>query len=120
MGLRHDKVVSALKREISSIIHDELKDSRLGFATIVRVELTDDLRFARIYFSVLGGEKEQKATQEALEGATPFIRCLAGQRLSLRFVPEISFRIDRSIEYSIRIQKELDSIKEQNGDKESN
>ena len=113
MGLRHEKVVAALKRKLSIIVHDELKDSRLGFVTIIRVELTPDLRYARVYFSVLGGEKERKATQEALESAKPFIRCLIGQRIKLRFVPEIAFRLDRSVEYSVRIQEELDKIKEQ-------
>ena len=111
MGLRRDKVIAALKREISNIVQYELKDSRLGFVTIMRVDLTDDLRYARVYFSVLGEEKEQKATKEALLSATPFIRCLIAQRIKLRFVPEITFKPDRSVEYSIKIQKELDKIK---------
>jgi len=111
MGLRREKVVSALKREISSIVHDDLKDSRLGFVTIMRVDLSDDLKYARVYFSVLGSEKEQKATQQALENAKPFIRCLLAQRINLRFVPEIIFKLDHSAEYSIRIQQKLDKIK---------
>ncbi len=119
MGLRHQKVITALKREISNIVHNELKDSRLGFVTIMRVDLTADLRYARVYFSVLGTEKEQKATQEALKSAKPFIRCLIAQRIKLRFVPEITFKLDRSIEYSIKIQKELDKIKEQNEPKKT-
>ena len=111
MGLRHQKVIAALKKEISSIVHDELKDARLGFVTIMRVDLTPDLRYARVYFSVLGEEKEQKATQEALESATPFIRRLIAQRIKLRFVPEINFKLDRSIEYSIKIEQEIDKIR---------
>ncbi|MGD9014896.1 MAG: 30S ribosome-binding factor RbfA [Candidatus Omnitrophota bacterium] len=111
MGLRHEKVIAALKREISNIVQYELKDSRLGFVTIMRVDLTPDLRYSKVYFSVLGGEREQKATKQALESAKPFIRCLIGQRIKLRFVPEISFKLDRSAEYSIKIQKELDKIK---------
>jgi len=114
MGLRHQKVVAALKKEISNIVHNELKDSRLGFVTIMRVDLTADLRYARVYFSVLGEEKEQKSTQEALESAKPFIRCLIAQRINLRFVPEITFKLDQAVEYSIRIQKVIDKIKEQN------
>jgi ribosome-binding factor A len=113
MGLRHQKVVAALKREISNIIHDELKDSRLGFVTVMRVDLTPDLRYAKIYFSVLGQEKQQKKTQEALQSAKPFIRRLVGQRVKLRFVPEITFKLDRSTEYSIKIEQALDRIKEQ-------
>ena len=111
MGLRHQKVIAALKREISNIVHDELKDSRLGFVTIMHVDLTADLRYARVYFSVLGQDKEQKATQQALESAKPFIRCLIAQRIKLKFVPEITFKLDKSIEYSIRVQEELDKLK---------
>jgi len=111
MGLRHEKVIAALKKEISNIVQYELKDSRLGFVTIMRVDLTANLRYARVYFSVLGQDKEQKATKQALESAKPFIRCLIGQRIKLRFVPEISFKLDHSVEYSIRIQEELDKIK---------
>ena len=112
MGLRHQKVIATLKKEIGNIVHNELKDTRLGFVTIMRVDLTADLRYARVYYSVLGEEKEQKATKEVLESAKPFIRCLIAQRIKLRFVPEISFKLDRSVEYSIRIQQELDKIKE--------
>ena len=111
MGLRHERVIAALKKEISSIVHGELKDSRLGFVTIMRVDLTANLRYARVYFSVLGGEKEQKATQEALENAEPFIRCLIAQRINLRFAPEINFKIDHSVEYGVRIQEKLDKLK---------
>ena len=111
MGLRHEKVIVALKKEISNIVQYELKDSRLGFVTIMRVDLTPDLRYAKIYFSVLGQENQQKATQEALASAKPFIRRLIAQRIKLRFVPEITFKLDHSVEYSIRIQEELDKIK---------
>ena len=114
MGLRHEKVVAALKKEIGNIVHDELKDSRLGFVTIMRVDLTPDLRYAKIYFSVLGDEKQQKKTQEALESAKSFIRCLIADRVKLKFVPEINFKIDRSLEYTFRIEKKINKIKEQN------
>jgi len=61
---RHDKVSEALKQEISNIIHAELKDPRLGFITVTRVELTQDLRNAKVFFSVLGKEEEHKKTKE--------------------------------------------------------
>ena len=114
MGIRYQKVSEALKREISNIVHDEIRDARLGFVTIMRVDLTEDLRYARVYFSVFGEEKEKKATLEALRKANSFIRYLVGQRVKLRFVPEITFKLDRSVEYNIRIEQELDKIKEQN------
>jgi ribosome-binding factor A len=119
MGLRHEKVVMALKREISSVIHNQLKDPRLGFVTIMRVDLSADLRYARVYFSVLGGENEQKTTLKVLKNAKVFIRYLIAQRINLRFVPEITFKLDRSAEYSIKIQEEIDKLKEEDEYKKS-
>ena len=116
---RYDRVAQALKKEISNIIHDELQDPRLGFVTITGVELTQDLRYAKVFFSVLGKEEEYKKTKEALDSALGFIRRLIAQRIKLRLVPEISFKEDRSAEYSIRIQEALDEIKELNEPKKS-
>lgn len=117
---RHDKVSEALKREVGIIIHDELKDPRLGFVTITRVELTKDLRCAKVFFSVLGEEAERKKSKEALDSALGFIRMLIGQRIRLRLVPEIIFYEDRSAEYSVRIEEVLNEIKELNEPKKSN
>lgn len=107
---RQDRVAQALKEEISSIIHDELKDPRLGFVTITGVQLSPDLRYAKIFFSVLGEEQDYKKTKAALDSALGFIRRLIAQRIKLRFTPEIIFRQDRSCEYSIRIQEVLNQI----------
>ncbi len=109
---RNDKVSEALRREIGSIIQYELKDPRLGFVTVTRVELTQDLRYAKIFFSVLGKEEEHAKTKEALDSALGFIRRLIAQRIRLRFVPELTFKEDRSIEYSIQIQEALNKVKE--------
>ena len=111
---RLDRVTEAIRKEVSIIIHDELKDPRLGFVTITRVEVTKDYRQAKIFFSVLGKEEDHKKTQEALDSALGFIRKLIAERINLRFAPEIIFREDRSSEYSVRIQEVLDEIKELN------
>lgn len=111
---RAERVTQAIKKEVSTIIHDELKDPRIGFITVTRVELTPDLRYAKIFFSVLGTEKEQADTKGALESAVGFIRRRIAQRIKLRLVPEIRFIQDKSGEYSIHIQQELDKIKELN------
>ncbi|MFA5410992.1 MAG: 30S ribosome-binding factor RbfA [Candidatus Omnitrophota bacterium] len=116
---RYEKVAQALKEEVSIIIHDELKDPRLGFVTVTRAELTPDLRFAKIYFSVLGNDEDYARTKKALDSALGFIRRLIAQRINLRLTPEIMFKEDRSSEYSIRIQKLLDEIKESNEPKKS-
>jgi len=109
---RYEKVASQIQKEVSIIIHDELKDPRLGFVTIVRVELTPDLRYAEIFFSVLGKEEEYKKTKKALDSALGFIRRLIAGRIGLRFVPELMFKEDKSQEYSVRIQQVLDEVSE--------
>ena len=111
---RQDKVAEAIKKEVSLIIHDELKDPRLGFVTITAVEITQDLKYAKIFFSVLGKEEDRKKTKMALDSALGFIRRLLAQRIRLMFVPEIAFKEDKSSEYSVRMQEVLDEIKELN------
>lgn len=108
---RVERVTQAIKRELSNIIHDELKDPRIGFVTLTRVELTKDLRIAKIYYSVLGSDKEKKNSSIALESAKGFMRRLIGERIDLRFIPELIFKEDRSIEYSIYIEQELEKLK---------
>jgi ribosome-binding factor A len=110
---RKDRVTEAIRREVSVIIHDELKDPRIGFTTVTRVEMTPDLRYAKIFFSVLGKEEDYKKTKEALDSALGFIRSQIAQRINLRFAPEIAFHEDRSSEYSVRIQEVLDQNKEE-------
>jgi ribosome-binding factor A len=107
---RPDRVAEAIKKEVSSIIHDEFKDPRLGFVTITSVEITPDLRYAKIFYSVLGKEEDHQKTRQALESGLGFIRRLLVQRIQLRFAPEISFREDRSSEYSVKIQEVLNEI----------
>lgn len=112
---RQEKVAEAIKQEVSIILHDELKDPRLGFVTVTGAEVTADLRQAKVFFSVLGQDEDYKKTKEALDSALGFIRRLIAQRIRLRFAPEIIFREDRSSEYSIRIQEVLDGINKLGG-----
>ncbi|MBM3243991.1 MAG: 30S ribosome-binding factor RbfA, partial [Candidatus Omnitrophica bacterium] len=88
---RQDKVAEAIRQEASVILHDKLKDPRLGFVTITNVEVTKDLRFAKIFFSVLGKDKDYKNTKDALDSSLGFVRKLIAERLNLRFAPEIAF-----------------------------
>jgi ribosome-binding factor A len=109
---RRDKVAEAIREEASLILHDKLKDPRLGFVTITGVEVAPDLRNAKIFFSVLGNEEDYTKTQEALDSALGYIRKLISERINLKFAPEIIFRQDRSSEYSVRIQELLDEVKQ--------
>jgi len=109
---RIERLQVAVKETICLIIHDELKDPRVGFITITKVEMSKDLRMAKVFYSVLGGEAEYQKTKEALDSAMGFIRKLVGERVRLKFTPEIMFKVDKSAEYSIRIQKVIDEIKD--------
>ncbi|MGE5308432.1 MAG: 30S ribosome-binding factor RbfA [Deltaproteobacteria bacterium] len=116
--MRKDKVQDAIQKEVSAIIRDELKDPRLGFVTITSVEVSDDLRHAKIFFSVLGKEEQYKKTKEALESGLGYIRKLLAERIQLRFAPEIMFREDKSTQYSVRIEEVLNEIKKLEKDHE--
>lgn len=110
---RAERVKQALKEEISKILEYELKDPRVGMVTITRVELTNDLRHAKVYFSVIGDENKKEQTRKGIENATGFVKKLIGQRIRLKFLPEITFKYDDSIEYAQHISEVLDKIKKQ-------
>lgn len=116
MGTRPEKVQEALRREISLIIQKDIKDPRLGFTTITKVKVSKDLKNADIYYSVLGDEKEARNTMHALSSAEGYIKKLIGDRLKMRFVPDIKFRVDRSMEHSRKIFEILDKIKREHKD----
>lgn len=108
---RIEKINQALKEEISNIIQNELNDPRLGFITITKVEITQDLHYAKVSFSVLGQQAEIEKVEQGLKSAAGFIRKLIGERIRMRFTPLISFRRDDSAEYSVRIYQQLERIK---------
>ena len=108
---RTDKVAHEIKKIVSKTLQEEMQDPRLGFTTITRVEVTPDLRFARIFFSVYGSEAQWEETLKGLKHASGFIRHVLGESLDLRFVPEIDFKPDHSAEYSIAIEQQLEAIK---------
>ncbi|MGE5484251.1 MAG: 30S ribosome-binding factor RbfA [Ignavibacteriales bacterium] len=114
MSLRGGRVAEAIKEEISDIIHHEIKDPRVGFASITSVEVSRDLRHAKVFVSVLGGESEKTETIKGLESASGFIRSELGRRVRLHHTPEILFRLDESIERAARIAR---IIHEQEGER---
>jgi ribosome-binding factor A len=106
-----DRLGQELRQEIAMIIHQELKDPRLGFVTITRMELSKDLRHAKVLFSCLGGEPERARAQEVLERSAGFIQGLLKKRFRLRAIPVLAFRYDASIEGSITMADTLDQLK---------
>ena len=109
---RADRVNALLQRELGTIISEELRDPRIGFTTVTAVEITNDLRTARVHVSVLGDDEQIASTMKAIEEAKPYLRHELGSRIELRFVPELVFVSDRSAERSARISTLLRQAKE--------
>jgi len=110
---RPERVQEALRQEISNIVHHKIKDPRIGFITITKVELTKDLRYAKVYFSVLGEMKDKHLALKGLNSAKGYIRSLVADRIKLRFVPDVAFRIDDSLEHTREIFDLFDRIKKE-------
>ena len=110
---RADRVNALLQRELGTLISEELRDPRIAFATVTAVEVTDDLRSARVHVSVLGDEQQIASTMQALDEAKPYLRHELGSRVDLRYVPELHFVSDRSAERSARISTLLREARKQ-------
>jgi ribosome-binding factor A len=120
MYKRSEKVAEAIHELISDLLIKGLKDPRIGFVTITGVKVTDDLHLATVYYSVIGSDDEKKATDQGLSSARGFIRKEMGKSLRMRYVPELIFRYDESVEYGNRIEtllKEISSM-DKDDDKE--
>ena len=106
---RAQRAAKLIQEEISKIIQGELKDPRIGFVTVTGVDVTDDLRCAKVFITVLK-EENKKKTLKALEHARGFIRREIGHRIKSKFTPEIEFRFDESIERGTHIEEVLKKI----------
>ncbi len=113
MTRRTEQIGDLLKEELSDLINRSLKDPRLGFVTLTDVEVTRDLHQARVFFSVLGDEEAMQSSLEALQAARGYLQRELLQRLDLRFVPELTFVIDRSVEYGQHISDLLRQASQQ-------
>jgi ribosome-binding factor A len=109
---RQIQVAEEIQQIISVLLQRELKDPGIGFVSITQVDVTQDLKYARVHVSIMGSEEEKRDTMAALERARGFIRREIASRMSIRQVPEIQFRLDRGLEYSDRINRLLNELKE--------
>ncbi len=122
-GKRSEKVADLIQKEISEMLLKSIKDPRIGFVTITRVSVSEDCRFAKIYFSVAGTLEEREKSIKGLESAKGYVRKELGRRIRLRYTPDIVFQFDPSIEYAIHMEELIQSIHpkgEANGDEEGN
>ena len=110
MSRRTERLGEEIREEVAQLIVGELKDPRIGFVTVTRVEVTPDLRTARVYVGVLGTEKQRQASLTGLRQATGFLRRALGQSLRLRYTPELVFTYDEGLEASDRVAQLLAEI----------
>lgn len=119
---RKDRMQEEVKKTVSEIVQKEAKDPDIGFVTVTNVELSGDLRHAKVYVSVYGDKEQRQKTLDALDRATGFVRSELGNRMRFRHVPELVFKFDASIEHGDHINKilrELD-LDKSTDEKESN
>jgi ribosome-binding factor A len=107
---RSQKVASQIKENLSWIVEHKFRDPGKGFITITKVRLSPDLKIANIYYSVLGKSEDRIATDNALKRAKSYLRHELGNRLKLRYLPELRFFYDDSLDYSDKINRLLNEI----------
>ena len=112
---RMARLANELQQEIALIIHQELKDPNLGFVTITRIELSKDLRHAKVLFSCLGDEAQRGRSQEVLDRSAGYIYSLVKKRFRLKVIPEFAFRYDASIAGVIELSEKMDRLRDYPG-----
>jgi ribosome-binding factor A len=110
-GSRPARVGDQIRMELAELLSRGVKDPGLGFVTITQVKVTPDLQLARVFYTALGDDKARRETERALARATSFLRRQIGERLSLRRVPVLEFKYDRSIEHQDRVERILQELK---------
>lgn len=107
MGRRPERLAEGIREEVARIVASDLKDPRLGFVTVTRVEVAHDLSHARVFVGVLGDETARGRSLAALGSAAGFVRREIGRRMRLRTVPAVEFRYDKGIEATDRVARLL-------------
>ena len=110
---RQEKLGELIAVELSELLRNRVKDPRVGFASITRVEVSGDLRHAKVFVSVMGTPEEQAATMKGLRNATGYLRHELAERIVLRYMPEINFRLETSIEEGARILELIRKVEEE-------
>ena len=120
-SVKNIRINSEVQREMSSIIREDPKDPRIHpMTSVMAVEVTPDLKFAKIFVSVLGNDEEKEKTMEGLKKSASFARHQLAKRMNLRNTPELTFVLDTSIEYGVTMSKKIDELKEKEESKHRN
>ena len=112
---RAERVAPHIRNTLADILRRQVKDPRLKMVTITGVNVSPDLRLAKIYFATSGEAQQIKRAEEGFEKARPFIKRLLGEALGLRYMPDIRFYYDDSLDYGARMEALFQSISEQDG-----
>jgi ribosome-binding factor A len=116
---RSARVRDLIKEEVADIIMHKLKDPRLGFITVTDAQVSNDLRHAKIFVSIMEDVKKDQ-TLKILISSTRFIRSELAKKVKLKFIPELVFKIDKTIEYSAKISRILGEVKTSNSSSNGN
>lgn len=108
---RSQRVSDLIREEVADLIMYKFKDPRIGFVTVTGVDITDDLKIAKVFVSILK-EEDRETTLEILNAAKPFFRSALGKRLKMKFIPSLEFMLDTSIDYGFKIDKLLKQIRD--------
>jgi ribosome-binding factor A len=100
-----------IRQDLGDLLAREVHDPGIGFVTITRVRVTEDLLQARVFYTALGDQAAAQKTARGLERALPFLRRALAQRLRLRRVPELTFGVDESVAHQARVEELLEQIK---------
>lgn len=110
-SVKNIRVNSEVLREMSLIIREDLKDPRIHpMTSVMAVEVTPDLKFAKIFVSVMGDEEAKEKTMQGLQKSASFARHRLADRMNLRNTPELTFVLDHSIEYGVTMSKRIDEV----------
>lgn len=104
---RSDRVADLLREEIAELLHRRVKDPRLARVTISSVEVSADLRHAKVYYCFIGGEQEAEPIARGLAKATGFLKIQLGKRVRLKRLPDLHFHYDTSFDYASKIDRLL-------------
>jgi ribosome-binding factor A len=114
MSHRIERVNTLIRREISEIIQQELRDPRLDeFIAVTEVDTTPDLKYAKIYVSCLSGQQEEQKVLGVLNSASGFLRTSLAQKIRLRYTPELNFVWDNSLEHGDHVLRLIDEVTQQ-------
>jgi len=117
-GKRLDRLNSLIKEELGNLITTRLRDSRIAFVTVIGAEVAPDLRYCKVYVSVLGNDKEIRSTLAALKHSEGFLKREVAKNLDLQFIPELHFKLDASAAERLEMEKIFKKIHDEKKESE--